>query len=94
MNALIEQITDKTIDELDGILFDDIKHLLNSREDIENVLFTTRIMFVDNEELIEFINKLMQFGYEDMALDYVENIYDKVMLDFSKLKKYENSSKQ
>jgi len=83
----------QNIDELDGILYQDIKDILNDKIQLENVLFTTKIMFLNNEELIEFMNKLMEFGYEDMALDYVENIYDKLIVDFSKFR-YENKTKQ
>ena len=88
LEVLIEDIN-----ELDGILYEDIKDLLDSKENIENVLFTTKLIFSSNEELVEFMNKLMQFGYEDMAFDYVEHIYDKAVFDFSKLKTYENSNK-
>jgi len=80
------------IDELDGILYNDIKDILD-KTTLENILFTTKIMFVDNNELIEFMNKLNEYGYEDVALDYVENIYDKLVLDFSKLKFNENKIK-
>jgi len=82
----------QNVDELDGILYQDIKEILKDKTQLENVLFTTKIMFLDNEELIEFMNKLMEFGYEDMALDYVENIYDKLVVDFSKFR-YENKAK-
>jgi len=94
MENFVEKIESNNIDDVDGILYKDIKHILNSKIEIENVLFTTRVMFLNNEELMEFMNKLMKFGYEDMALDYVENIYDKVTMDFSKLRRYENNSKQ
>ena len=77
----------ENIDEFEGILFEDVKHLLDDREKLENILFTTRIIFVNQEELVSFINKLMEYGYEDMALDYVENLYEKVgPLDFSDVK--------
>jgi len=88
----MQTIYTQNVDELDGILYQDIKDILKDKTQLENVLFTTKIMFVDNSELIEFMNKLMEFGYEDMALDYVENIYDKLVVDFSKLR-YENKAK-
>ena len=75
------------IDEFEGILFEDIIHILDKKEILENLLFSTRVMFLNQEELVSFINKLMEYGYEDIALDYVENLYDKVgPLDFSELK--------
>jgi hypothetical protein len=81
----------ENIHELEGVLFEDIKHLLNRKEDLENILFTTRVMFINQEELVEFINKLMEYGYEDMALDYVESLYNTLgPLDFSELKNENN----
>jgi len=75
------------IDEFEGILFEDIIHILDKKEILENLLFSTRVMFLNQEELVSFINKLMEYGYEDIALDYVENLYDKLgPLDFSELK--------
>jgi len=77
----------QNINEFEGVLFEDIKHLLEKKETLENFLFTTRVMFVNQEELVSFINKLMEYGYEDMALDYVESLYDTLgPLDFSELK--------
>ena len=89
----MEEIVVNNIEEIDGVLYRDIKDVITSKELLENILFTTKLMFASNEELIEFINKLMEFGYEDIALDYVENIYDKAGFDFSKVKTYENKNK-
>jgi len=93
--SFIETVELQNINELDGVLYREIKHLLDDKIQLENLLFTTRIMFLDNEELVEFMNKLIEYGYEDIALDYVEHIYDKIVLDFSKLKTFnENKNKQ
>jgi len=89
---VVENLTLEDVDSIDGILYNDIKELLDSKENLENILFTTKIMFINNEELIEFMNKLTTFGYDDIALDYVENLYDKVMIDFTKFH-YDNRSK-
>jgi hypothetical protein len=89
----VETIKIDNIEEIDGILYKDIKHLLTDKIQFENILFTTKIMFLNNEELIEFMNKLMEYGYEDMALDYVENLYEEITLDFSNFKTDENKYK-
>jgi hypothetical protein len=82
-------------DEMDGVLYEDIKDKLNNKEEIENILFATRVVFMKKSELIEFMHKLMQFGYEDIALDYVEDLYDKAgIVDWAELKQYENSNRQ
>jgi hypothetical protein len=84
----------QNINELDAILFEDIKYLLNDKESIENILFTTKVMFLNQDELVSFINKLIEYGYKDMALDYIESLYDTLgPLDFSELKN-ENRIKQ
>jgi len=83
----IIELQGQNINEFEGVLFEDVKHLLDRKETLENILFTTRVMFVNQEELVSFINKLMEYGYEDMALDYVESLYDTLgPLDFSELK--------
>ena len=52
-------------------------------------------MSLKKSELIEFMHKLMQFGYEDIALDYVEELYDKAgIVDWAELKQYENNNRQ
>jgi len=83
----------ENIDEFDGILYKDIKNIINSKQELENILFTTQLMFEDSSEVIEFMNKLMMYGYEDMALDYVEKLHNTpVKLDFSDFR-YENKDK-
>jgi len=78
----------RDIEEVDAILYEDIKDIIYNKTQLENLLFTTKqIIFKNNDELVEFINKLIEFGFEDKALDYVENLYNKITLDFSNLKK-------
>ncbi|NPA55073.1 MAG: hypothetical protein GXO40_01750 [Epsilonproteobacteria bacterium] len=80
--------------ELDGILYQDIKDLIFDKQSLENILFGPyKLIFVENEELVEFITKLTQYGYENMALDYVESIHDKILLDFSNFKTHESKIK-
>ena len=59
----------ENIDEIDAILYKDIKDIINSKQNLESILFTTQLLFEDSSEVIEFINKLTMYGYEDMALD-------------------------
>jgi len=82
------------VNSLDGVLYQDIKDIINDRESLENIIFNNKVLFLNQDELVEFINKLIKYGYEDMALDYLENIYDNVgALDFSNLN-YENHNKK
>ena len=86
------QIELQNIEELDGVLYQDVKDFLTSKENFESVLFTTQLFFKGDDELLDFINKLIEFGYEERAFDYLENIPNKLTFDFSKLK-YENKYK-
>ena len=83
----------QNLDEIDGVLYKEIKEFLSSKEELENILFGTKIVFVENSELVEFINKLIEFNYKDVALDYMENVYNKIAIDFSDLRNYENKTK-
>ena len=83
----------ENIDEIDGILYKDIKNIINSKQNLESILFTTQLLFEDSSEVIEFMNKLTMYGYEDMALDYVERLNNTpIKLDFSDFR-YENKDK-
>jgi hypothetical protein len=62
------------IDEINGIKFKDIMHIINSKEEFENILFSTRILFESKEELLEFFEMLLKYGYKDSALNYLEEL--------------------
>ncbi len=61
-------------EELDAIFFKDIKNLVKNREDLESILFSTKILFASKEELIEFMKMLIKYGFKDMAYNYFEEI--------------------
>jgi hypothetical protein len=74
---LAEKITLKSpfnIDEINGIKFKDIKHIIKSKEDFENMLFSTKILFESKEELLEFFEMLLKYGYKESALNYLEEL--------------------
>ena len=88
----IEHIQIDTIAEVVAIFYKDIRDIISSKEGLESVLFTNKIVFSSDEELVEFMNRLMQFGYDDMAFDYVETMYQNIPFDFTKLN-YVNKDK-
>ena len=59
---------------LNGILFQDVKQLVNSKEDLENVLLSTRVLFEEKEELIEFFDLLLKYGFRENAISYFEDL--------------------
>jgi tetratricopeptide (TPR) repeat protein len=61
----------------DGIMYQDFKNLLNEgagfKETFENIMFSTRVIITEKEDFIDFLDKLIEHGFEDMALTYLEN---------------------
>ncbi|MCD4667367.1 MAG: hypothetical protein K8R44_02025 [Sulfurimonas sp.] len=61
----------------DGILYQDFKDIVNSGESFkdtfENIMFSTRVIITKKEDFIDFLDNLIEYGYTDMALTYLEN---------------------
>ena len=64
-------------EELDGILFKEVKEIVKTREDLENVLLSTKVIFEEKEDLLEFFDMLLKFGFKDKAMNYFEDIISK-----------------
>jgi len=59
---------------VDGILFKDVKQLVDSKEDLENILLSTRVFFEQKEELLEFFDMLLKYGFRENAISYFEDL--------------------
>ena len=61
----------------DGILYSDFKKLLDEgadfKETFENIMFSTKVIITEKEDFIDFLDKLIEHGFEEMALTYLEN---------------------
>ncbi|MEA1982099.1 MAG: hypothetical protein U9N39_01040 [Campylobacterota bacterium] len=61
----------------DGILYTDFKQLLAEggefKEIFENIMFSTRVIITQKEDFIDFLDKLIEHGFAEMALSYLEN---------------------
>ena len=61
----------------DGILYQDFKTILDSgasfKDTFENIMFSTRVIITQKEDFIDFLDNLIEYGYTDMALTYLEN---------------------
>lgn len=71
-----EPIRDR-IELEDGILYQDFKEILDSgasfKETFENIMFSTRVIITRKEDFIDFLDNLIEHGYTDMAVAYLEN---------------------
>ena len=61
----------------DGILYEDFKKILDDgasfKDTFENIMFSTRVIITSKEDFIDFLDKLIEYDYADMALTYLEN---------------------
>jgi len=61
----------------DGILYSDFLKLLEDggdfKEIFENIMFSTRVIITKKEDFTDFLDKLIEHGFTEMALTYLEN---------------------
>jgi len=61
----------------DGILYSDFLKLLEDGSDFkeifENIMFSTRVIITKKEDFVDFLDKLIEHGFTEMALTYLEN---------------------
>ncbi len=61
----------------DGILYQDFKAIVESgesfKETFENIMFSTRVIITQKEDFIDFLDNLIENGFAEMALTYLEN---------------------
>ena len=61
----------------DGILYSDFKKILEEggefKETFENIMFSTRVIITQKEDFIDFLERLIEHNFAEMALTYLEN---------------------
>lgn len=61
----------------DGILYSDFKKILSEggefKETFENIMFSTRVIITQKDDFMDFLDKLIEHDFEEMALSYLEN---------------------
>jgi len=61
----------------DGILYKDFKNIIEQGESFkdtfENIMFSTKVIITEKADFIDFLENLIDHGYADMALSYLEN---------------------
>jgi hypothetical protein len=78
-----KQIQDLLIDPVeeqieygDGIRYSDFLRLVESRgsfkKTFEDIMFSTKVVITNKDEFIDFVTKLSQEGFDEMALSYLD----------------------
>jgi len=61
----------------DGILYQDFKNIVERthdfKETFENIMFSTRVIITQKEDFVDFLENLIESGFTEMALTYLEN---------------------
>jgi hypothetical protein len=61
----------------DGILYQDFIAILDTgaefKETFENIMFSTRVIITEKSDFIDFLDKLIENDFAEMALTYLEN---------------------
>jgi tetratricopeptide (TPR) repeat protein len=86
-----------------GIFYDDFKSIIENgqtfKETFENIMFSTRVIITKKEDFLDFLDNLIENGFSEMALTYLESatgIYpadkqlNKLLKKFLKGKNIEN----
>jgi len=84
MDGTIEKLSEVFAEPLrerlefeDGILYQDFKAILDKgagfKETFENIMFSTRVIITQKEDFIDFLENLIEHGFAEMALTYLEN---------------------
>lgn len=84
MDGTMEQLSglfDETIKQRlayeDGIMYTEFKELVENDSDFnrifENIMFSTRVIITEKEDFVDFLDNLIDHGYKEMALSYLES---------------------
>ena len=61
----------------DGILYQDFKAILDDgadfKETFENIMFSTRVIITQKDDFVDFLERLIEHDFAQMALSYLEN---------------------
>jgi len=60
----------------DGIMYSEFKEIVDDDGDFrhifENIMFSTRVIITEKEDFVDFLDKLMENNYQEMAMSYLE----------------------
>lgn len=78
LSSVFKSADTKKAEELDGILYQDFLKAVKSRSSFktafEDLMFSTRIIFVSKQEFYSFLQQLIENGFLDIGLEYIEHL--------------------
>lgn len=87
---MIQDVSEQTIQSLDAIDYTDFLELEKTRGSFkiayEDIMFSTKVSISNKDDLVDFINKLIENGFDTTAYSYLDGFnevfsYDKDLTD-------------
>ncbi len=76
LSEIISQPLKERLEFEDGIMYSEFKEIVDDAGDFrrifENIMFSTRVIITEKDDFVDFLDKLMQNNYHEMALSYLE----------------------
>ena len=80
MMEILKDLSTSTVEALDAIRYEDFKKLINTRGSFriafEDIMFSTKVAIENKEDFFDFVNKLIDNGFENTAYTYLEGFND------------------
>lgn len=80
VEALSEAFTSPVEEKLayeDGIVYEEFRTLVENEGDFkrvfENIMFSTRVIITAKDDFLDFLSRLLENGFDAMALNYLES---------------------
>ncbi len=78
LSTILTQPLKNRLEAEDGILYEDFKQILQAnggdfKKVFDNIMFSTKVIITKKEDFLEFLDMLIENGYNEMALNYLEN---------------------
>lgn len=77
LSGLFEETIKQRLAYEDGIMYNEFKELVANDSDFnrifENIMFSTRVIITEKEDFVDFLDNLIDHGYKEMALSYLES---------------------
>ena len=76
LGELISQPLKENVAFEDGIMYSEFKEIVDEDGDFrrifENIMFSTRVIITEKDDFVDFLDKLIENNYREMALSYLE----------------------
>ena len=87
LSELFQDPLSQKIELENGILYKDFKKIVDSGESFkdtfENIMFSTKVIITQKNDFVDFLDNLIENGYSEMALTYLENALESYPSDES-----------